>query len=279
MSRVAAIVVAVVLLPMVVRAQLPPPDPQPPPIKTPMTSEPAPPAAKEGPPGPTGAAVATQRLAAIDLRGDFHDNRERLLKFLGLTAGAPFGQEDQTRVDAGLRALGYRQLATEIEPLGGGLVRLHLTIESVRVVRNVIVKHNWPLFDDEIIRHLSLRTGSTLPADAELAMRLADEAEAVRKYLFNEGYFEAGASVEPHIAMVGIPAEPRPQWIDLVVTVTLGPSYRLDAVLPTYDHEDGEKHLPPSQLYDIFHHWLRFKVSQMRDDARRAEKVLHDAGF
>ena len=37
--------------------------------------------------------------------------------------------------------------------------------------------------------------------------------------------------------------------------------------------------MPPSQLYDIFHHWLRFKVSQMRDDARKAEKVLHDAGY
>ena len=119
-------------------------------VVSPATSPSAVAAAQEG---------ATQRLAAVDLRGDIHENQERLLKFLGLTAGAPFGQEDQTRLDAELKALGYRQLATEIEPLGGGLVRLHLTLEPVRIVRNVIVKHNWPLFDDEIIRHLSLRTG------------------------------------------------------------------------------------------------------------------------
>ena len=225
------------------------------------------------------ANAPTQRLAAIDLQGEVHENRERLLKFLGLTAGAPFGQEDQTRLDAELKALGYRQVATQIEPLGGGLVRLHLTIEPVRVVRNVVVKHNWPLFDDEIVRHLSLRTGQPLPADTELRERLAEEAEAVRKYLFNEGYFEASASVEPHIAMVGIPSQPRAQWIDLVVSVNLGPSYKLDAVVPTYDHEDGDKHLPRTQLYDIFHHWLRFKVSQMRDDARSAEKVLRDEGY
>ncbi|HWE31208.1 MAG TPA: hypothetical protein VHB97_24545, partial [Polyangia bacterium] len=132
----------------------------------------------------------TQRLAAIDLQGEIHENRERLLRFLGLTAGAPFGQEDQTRLDAELKALGYRQLVTQIEPLGAGLVRLHLTIEPVRVVRNVVVRHNWPLFDDEIVRHLSLRTGQPLPADTELRERLEEEAEVVRKYLFNEGYFE-----------------------------------------------------------------------------------------
>ncbi len=228
--------------------------------------------------GPADAAP-TQRLAAIDLQGDIHENKERLLRFLGLAAGAPFGQEDQTRLDAELKALGYRQLATQIEPLGGGLVRLHLTIEPVRVVRNVVVKHNWPLFDDEIVRHLSLRTGQPLPADSELRERLEEEAEAVRKYLFNEGYFEASAKVEPHIAVVGVGGEKRPQWIDLVVIVNLGRSYKLEAVDPEYDHEDGEKHLPRSQLYDIFHHWLRFKVSQMRDDARKAEKVLRDAGF
>ena len=47
------------------------------------------------------------------------------------------------------------------------------------LVRNVVVKHNWPLFDDEIVRHLSLRTGQPLPADTELRARLEEEAEAV----------------------------------------------------------------------------------------------------
>ncbi|MCU1280912.1 MAG: outer membrane protein assembly factor BamA [bacterium] len=258
------------------RAQ-PEPQPQPPPPPTTAKPKtPLPPPSAPAPPAPPGP---TQRLAAIDLQGQIHENQDRLLRFLGLTAGASFGQEDQTRLDAELKALGYRQLATQIEPLGGGLVRLHLTIEPVRIVRNVIVKRNWPLFDDEIVRHLSLRTGQPLPADAELRARLEEEAETVRKYLFNEGYFESSATVEPHVAMVGLPSAPRAQWIDLVVRVNLGRSYQLDAVVPTYDHDDGDKHLPPTQLYDLFHHWLRFKVSQMRDDARKAEKVLRDAGF
>ncbi len=232
-----------------------------------------------GPGATTAQAPARQRLASVDLQGDIPDDRERLLRFLGLIPGAPFGQEDQTRLDKQLDALGYRQLAMQIEPLGAGLIRLHLVIERVRVVRNVVVRHNWPLFDDEIIRHLSLRTGQPLPADAALRQRLGEEAEAVRKYLFNEGYFEATAVVEPHMALIGVPRVPEPQWIDLVVTVNLGPRYKLERVEPTYDHADGEKHISRSQLYDIFHHWLRFKVSQMRDDARKAEKLLRDEGF
>lgn len=280
MIRAAAIVVAVLACAPLVRAQTEvaaPAADEAPPETLPDDDEGAPPPTAVPPPSAGGPPA--QRLAAVDLQGNIHENRERLLRFLGLTAGAPFGQEAQNRVDAELRALGYRQLSTQVESLGGGLVRLHLRIEPMRIVRNVVVQHNWPLFDDEIVRHLSLRQGNPLPADSELRERLADEAENVRKYLFNEGYFEASATVEPHVAMVGLPRRPRPEWIDLVVKVDLGPSYKLADVAPTYDHEDGEKHLPRAQLKDIFQHWLRFKVSQMRDDARKAEKVLRDEGF
>src|SRR5438270_7199651 len=138
-----------------------------------------------------------------------------------MAAAAPFGEEAQSRLAAELRARGYRHLRTQVEPLAGGLVRLHLTIEPVRVVRNVVVRHDWPLFDDEIVRHLSLRTGQPLPADTELREKLVEEAEAIRKYLFNEGYFDASATVEPHVALTGVPRRPRPQWVDLVVKVNL----------------------------------------------------------
>ena len=221
----------------------------------------------------------TQRLTAVDLQGRLSEPGEQLLRFLGLGPGAPFGQGDQNRVDADLRGLGYRQVRTEIEPVGPGLVKLHLTLEPERIVRNIVVRGNWPLFDDEIIRHLTLRTGQRLDADAELRERLAEEADNVRKYLFNEGYFEATATVEPHVAMVGVRPRPRAEWVDLVVRVSLGSSYKLGGVDATYDHDDGAKHLPNETLYDLFRHWLRFKVSQMREDQRKAEKVLHDAGY
>lgn len=219
---------------------------------------------------------ATQRLADVDLSGRLTEPKQKLLRFLGLEPGAPFGQSDMNRVDAELRGLGYRQVSTEIEQVGPGLVRPHIVIEPVRIVRNVVVRGNWPLFDDEIVRHLTLRTGMKLPADSELRQRLDDEAEAVRKYLFNEGYFEATALVEPHVAVIGLPGKPRAEWVDLIVRVGLGSSYKLEAVVPTYDHDDGAAHISSEELYDIFHHWLRFKVSQMREDQRKVEKVLRE---
>lgn len=228
---------------------------------------------------PARADAPTQRLAGIEIEGHITERRDRLLRFLGLAPGAPFGRDEQNRVDAAIRALGYRQLRTEIRPAGPGRIWLRLALEPVRVVRNLVVTGNWPLFDDEIVRHLTLRTGQPLPADAELRARLDEEAEAVRKFLFNEGYFEASVVVEPHVAMVGTPRVPRPQWIDLLVRVQLGSSYKLGAIEATYDHPDGAEHISEQRLYDLFHHWLRFKVSQMRQDQRAAEKLLHDEGF
>jgi outer membrane protein assembly factor BamA len=228
-----------------------------------------------------------QRLASVDIEGQLLEPKTRLLAFLGLKPEAPFGQAEQNRLNLLLARLGYRQLRTEVEPAGPGYVRLTLALEPVRIVRNLIVRHNWPLFDDEIIRHLSVRTGQPLPADAELRALLDQEAENVRKFLFNEGYFEATVTIEPHVAAQGVwrrrggqwVRDERGEWIDLVIRTNLGRSYQLQAIEATYDHSDGPEHMSEAQLYEIFHHWLRFKVSQMREDQRKAEKVLREAGF
>jgi outer membrane protein assembly factor BamA len=233
-------------------------------------------------------AEETMRLDAVDLDGRLAEPKDRLLDFLGLKPGAPFGSADQQRLGTLLEKLGYRLLDDRITNVGGGRVRLHLALEPIRIVRNIIVRHNWPLFDDEIIRHLSVRTGQQLVADSELRASLDDQAEAVRKYLFNEGYFEASVTIEPHLAQGKVwyrdkqKGWVRPvhgEWIDLVITTQLGRSYELESVEATYDHADGAEHLSEQRLYELFHHWLRFKVSKMREDQHNAEKVLRADGF
>jgi outer membrane protein assembly factor BamA len=231
------------------------------------------------------AQESAQRLAGVELEGRISDSKPALLGFLGLRVGAPFGQAEQNRLDVLLDKLGYRQLDTRLDPAGPGQVRLHLVLEPVRIVRNLVVKHDWPLFDDEIIRHLSVRTGQALPADSELKGFLDEEAENVRKYLFNEGYFEATVKIEPHLARGWVHVghhysrQLKSEWIDLVITLDLGDSYKLGQVVATYDHADGATHLSEARLVDIFGHWLRFKVSQMREDQRKAEKLLRDSGY
>ena len=282
-SRCLLIVVAVLLRrPSCARRTSRPAPPPPPPPRSRRRAPRSRAAPRRSRP-PTARPARPQRLAAVDLRGTSTRTSERLLRFLGLTAGAPFGQADQTRLDAELKALGYRQLATRDRAARrAASSACTSTLEPVRIVRNVVVKRNWPLFDDEIIRHLTLRTGPPLPADTELHERLDEEAEAVRKYLFNEGYFEAGASIEPHIAH-GRPAaggSPRPQWIDLVVKRR--PRPLLQAATPSCPPtttRTARRTCRSRSSTTSSSHWLRFKVSQMRDDARKAEKVLRDAGY
>src|SRR5262249_28043824 len=108
-------------------------------------------------------AEETMRLDSVEVEGRLSEPKRRLLDFLGLKPGAPFGSADQERVGELLTKLGYRLLDDRISNVGGGRVHLRLVLEPIRIVRNLIVRHNWPLFDDEIVRHLSVRTGQQLP--------------------------------------------------------------------------------------------------------------------
>jgi outer membrane protein assembly complex protein YaeT len=226
-----------------------------------------------------------QHLGRVQLEGQLNDSPKKLARFLGLEADEPFGESEQERLGADLERLGYRATRTFLEPAGAGHVNLRLVLEPVRVVRNVVVRGNWPLFDDEVIRHLTVRTGQRLPADAELRGFLDDQAETIRKYLANEGYFEATVELTPHEAQT-IKSQrgrlrnlPRGDWVDLVIRVHLGSSYKLAAVVATYDHPEAAAHMSEVHLLELFTHILRFKVTQMRQDARKAEQELHDAGF
>jgi outer membrane protein assembly complex protein YaeT len=246
-----------------------------------LAQDAAPPPESPPPPPPQ------QRLGSVQIEGQLNDSPKKLARFLALETEEPYGESEQERLTTDLEKLGYRATRIIVEHItaGPGHVNLRLVLEPVRVVRNVVVKGNWPLFDDEVIRHLTVRTGQRLPADAELRGFLDDEAENIRKYLANEGYFEAAVEVTPHQAEVLqwrrglLRNRARPDWIDLVIRVHLGPSYKLAAVVATYDHPDAAAHMTEAHLLDIFTHILRFKVTQMREDARRAEQELHDAGF
>lgn len=117
---------------------------------------------------PKAALPSSSLLGSVSLSGRFVEPREQLLSFLGLAPGAHFGENDQERIERVLReALGYRIAELRLLPGPNGL-QLNLRIEPLRVVRNVVIRGNFPLFDDEILRHLTVRTGARLPPDDEL---------------------------------------------------------------------------------------------------------------
>jgi outer membrane protein assembly complex protein YaeT len=217
-----------------------------------------------------------ERLAEVSVDGRLLEKKDKLLRFLGLQPGAPFGDRTQEQVGADLDRLGYRLRTFRFEQKPDG-IHLKLEIEPVRIVRNVIISGNWPYFDDEIIRHLTLRSGLPLPPDDELRAQLDEEAAHIRQFLERDGYFGSTVNISAHQAY-DLLRRPHNEWVDLKVEIHLGKWYSVGAV-----HPSGNVAISKDELYDVFHHrafrWGRFSLQQMREDAQKAERELREKGY
>jgi translocation and assembly module TamA len=221
---------------------------------------------------------AAQRVAQVSIAGRLIDKQESLLRFLGLQPGAPwFGEGAEEQVGADLDRLGYRLRGFHPDFTHSDGVHLSIEVEPVRVVRHLVVTGGWPYFEDEIIRHLTLRPGAPLPPDDELAARLEEEAAHVRQFLERDGYFGSTVTISPHrpYKVIGKPPD---EWVDLEVKIKLGKWYPVGAV-----KAEGNHAISNEELYDVFHHrllrWGRFSLQQMRDDAQKAERELRERGY
>jgi outer membrane protein insertion porin family len=211
------------------------------------------------------------RLEAVVIEGRLIDPKDKLIRFLGLQPGVVLDEHLQQRISDDLsKQLGYHLINAWLERGRTGEI-LHLQVEPMRAVRNIWVHGNWPLFKDEIIRHLTVRPGSRLKPDEELADFLDEEAKRVQSFLEKDGYFQSRVKVVPHKG-------PRDEWIDLDVSIELGEWYKLGGV-----NVEGPSALSSQELYDTFDHccfrWGRFQLQRMRDDAREAEKKLRLRGY
>jgi len=225
---------------------------------------------------PPHAVTAPARVAAAEVLGRTLEKPEKLLAFLGLAPGAPVDDPKllQARVDEALAALGYFVLEERFESAapGDGGLRVHLRVEPARVVRHVSVHGNWPVFDDEIRRRLTLRPGSRLPPAAELPALLQHEAERVKDFLVRDGYFDGDVDVV-------VEPDGRPEWVNLDVLVHLGHWYRLTNIQVT-----GATVLGPSDFLKFFGSrkpwWLgRLRIEALRDDAHDAEVDYRERGY
>jgi outer membrane protein insertion porin family len=216
-------------------------------------------------------AEGATKLEAVEIEGRLIDPKDKLLRFLGLQPGVVFDEHLQQRISDDLsKYLGYHLIEARLDPGRQGLV-LRLKVEPMRVVRNIWVHGNWPLFNDEIIRHLTVRSGSRLRPDEELQAFLDDEAARVRSFLDKDGYFGSQVKIVPHRG-------PRDEWIDLDVQIELGEWFKLGTI-----DAEGNTAISRQELFDAFEHccfrWGRFELSRMRDDARDAERKLRDRGY
>ena len=210
---------------------------------------------------------AAPQLSEIQITGKLREKPDRLLRFLGLTPGMTFDGATRDRIRALLRQLGYRIVELSLDAQR----RLRIKVELIRVVWVVQVRGNFPYFNDEILRHLSLRQGSEIDDEAALPQRLAEEAKNIERFLDRDGYFGSKVTVD-------VQPTQTPGRIDLMVRVKLGTWFRLGSV-----EVRGASMLKPGEFFDSFDHCCfalgRFRPSQLRNDARSAEKKLRERGY
>lgn len=286
----------------------------------------APVALAELPPAaaPVDAPSTLPRIKDVQIAGHPHETPERLARFLGLVPGASLNEDLEDRVEQGLEALGYLvpdPLFTVIPRETPGQVGIRLEVEPARLVRHIRVRGNWPvlraIFNEDILRRMTLRPGSRLPNDKAAVDRiLAEEGERVRQYLFREGFFKSDAEVLMHESS-------QPGWVDLNVAIYLGPWFNLEHVCSEQIQgkdtdkqgsapvSEEDKAQPPGPAQDAkraqapgkgqppdcpraawlkevepsFRHsfppyfWSRFRIDRMHEDARRAERRYRDLGY
>jgi hypothetical protein len=177
-------------------------------------------------PNITGTSLTT--IVDFDLSGELKDPIETVRTLLAPTMQRHRVMSDEVRneAEAAAAAIGYHLvgLGTKDTP-AGKRVQLHLT--PLPMVRKIKVDLNQsildvlttPLFEDEVRRRMRVRPGGHLPWDpAERECELDQEKRRIERFLRDEGYFDAEATVVPTITDARV---------TLAIRVELGGEYKI----------------------------------------------------
>ncbi len=226
---------------------------QPSPVNAPPPEEPAVDAPAETlAPAPQGFRPAP--LSTWLLEGELVDDEEVVRGFLRPTMqeSQNWSEEDQNGVIESLIQLGYHCRITN-ESLADGSIRATLTLTPITLVRHVEVdlgtrffdiykRVQQPIFADEIGRRMTLRPGAPLAADkADREEQLRTEAERLRLYLINDGFYDA-------VVNIGERAD-GPFESHVTVTVDPGDPYFIGVL-----QVDGNLALDSSEIEKLFRH-------------------------
>ncbi len=178
---------------------------------------------------PVEAAPESFRPAPLTtwlLEGELIDDEDVVRGFLRplMQESQNWTPDDQAEVVEQLTLLGYH-CQIRNESLADGSIRATLRLTPVTLVRHVEVKLGdgivarikQPIFADEIGRRMTLRPGAPLAPDkADREEQLRAEAERLRLYLINDGFYDAEVQIsersdgkyQSHVTVIVRPGEP-----------------------------------------------------------------------
>ncbi len=201
-----------------------------------------------------------------------------------MRAGEPFDLCKLTFLRTRLKRLGYFAEITE-ERLGSK-VNILVKLAPLEHVRHVYIRHNWPLFEDEVLRRVRFRPGSRLPPrsprddkppqkGAPKTVRqaeLARQKRRIQEFLRKEGYFKSDLKiVVERTKQAGV--------VNLVITLKKGSRYRLGRL-----RVQGNRAISTERIRQVFQHrilwWKRsFTTTQFKKDLKTLVKLYHSKGY
>jgi outer membrane protein insertion porin family len=250
------------------------------------------PALAQSPEGGTSVSTQSKTIPSVvgfTISGTLIDPEEKLRDFVKawLPGDTPFiesGDYDAVgtpvgtvaRVKKAFDGIGYQ--AEVVYTTAANAVQLQISLKPYDRLRQIFVKGNWPLRQDEIIRRLSIRPGQTLPPPGSLRQTwISEEIDRVLTFLKSQGYLDSKASIR----LDARPKEPSP--VNLTVNIELGPDYPIGKI-----DIEGTDLVSNEQVEEIFRHykwyllWLRespFSRVQLRNDVSKLVERFRQLGF
>ena len=211
-----------------------------------------------------------QRFGSVELTGVMFDEKTKLKRILNIKNGDPLDLCQLTFLRERFDRLGYYTQITENEV--GGRVHVLITLEAIEHVRHVYVRHNWPLFKDEVMRRVRYRPGTRLPAKTVREEDLKRQKRRIQEFLEREGYFNSDLDIV-------VEKTKRPHVVNLLIKLKKGGTYHLGRL-----RVQGNKAIGSSRIREVFEHrilwWKRaFTSTTFKEDIRRLAKLYQERGY
>lgn len=211
-----------------------------------------------------------QKFGKVEVKGTLLDPLPTLRAIVNIREGEPFDLCRITFLRERFDRLGYYTEIAEEEL--GDRINLLVTLEAIEHVRHVYVRHNWPLFKDEILRRVRFRAGTRLPPKIVRKKELERQKRRIQEFLQQEGYFNSNLDIK-------VEKTKRPNVVNLLIVLRKGGTYHLGAL-----RVQGHSALSSARIRQVFEHkilwWRRaFTTTRFKEDVRKLTKLYQEKGY
>ncbi|MCD6499882.1 MAG: BamA/TamA family outer membrane protein [Deltaproteobacteria bacterium] len=224
-------------------------------------------------------------VSAITVSGRIEDKHKHIMATLPVRKGSRWRAAQLLKaldlLKQDLDRLGY--YVSVHEKWHGTSIVVKVTLKPIPVVRYVYVRGNWPLFEEEILRHFRYRNGSRLPPPEIRKKEFDRQKKRILKYLQREGYFDGDLEIvvektkKRHVVDILILL--RPLWKISPLFIWNPYLYRIGKVTA-----EGNRALSNRAIQRLFTHKLLFyhrpfSIKLFRTDLKRLRKKYQNLGY